>query len=360
MPAPAPVRLEGVTKKFGQDVVAVDRLDLAITPGSLVTLLGPSGCGKTTTLRMIAGLEAVSGGSIMIDDQDVTRLAANHRDVTMVFQSYALFPHMSVFDNVAYGLRIARVSGADLERRVREALDTVGLVGLEKRSPAALSGGQQQRVALARSLVLEPRVLLFDEPLSNLDAKLRRRVRQEIRELQQRLGITSVYVTHDQEEALAISDTIVVMKGGRIQQLGTPHELYTQPANRFVADFIGSANFLPGEYAGTNVSVGPYRFGYEQAFPGGKATVMVRPEAVRLAPGGEGGGPADGGYLPGTIKSVSYLGVTSELLIDTPLGELASSVSGEGRSSFRRGDAVEVTFHPAGVYLLPPGGEAAA
>jgi len=353
MPAPAPVRLEGVTKKFGQDVIAVDTLDLAIVPGSLVTLLGPSGCGKTTTLRMIAGLERVSGGSILIDDQDVTRLAANHRDVTMVFQSYALFPHMSVFDNVAYGLRIAKVSGAELDRRVKEALATVGMVGLEKRSPAALSGGQQQRVALARSLVLEPRVLLFDEPLSNLDAKLRRRVRQEIRELQQRLGITSVYVTHDQEEALAISDTIVVMQGGRIQQLGTPHELYTQPANRFVADFIGSANFLAGEFSGQEVRVGPYRFAYTQQFPTGKATVMVRPEAVRLAPASQGA--AEGSYLPGTVKTVSYLGITSELLLDTPLGELATSVSGEGRSHFGRGDAVEVTFHTAGVYLLPEG-----
>ncbi|HNQ98966.1 MAG TPA: ABC transporter ATP-binding protein [Trueperaceae bacterium] len=367
MPAPAPVRLEGVTKKFGQDVMAVDRLDLEITPGSLVTLLGPSGCGKTTTLRMIAGLEAVSGGSILIDGQDVTRLAANHRDVTMVFQSYALFPHMSVFDNVAYGLRIAKVHGADLERRVADALATVGMVGLEKRSPAALSGGQQQRVALARSLVLEPRVLLFDEPLSNLDAKLRRRVRQEIRDLQQRLGITSVYVTHDQEEALAISDTIVVMQGGRIQQQGSPHELYTQPANRFVADFIGSANFLPGDYDGSSVRVGPYRFAYEQAFPKGKATVMVRPEAVRLATAAEAerqaaasAGGAEPGYLPATVKAVSYLGVVSELLLDTPLGELASSVSGEGRSRFLRGDNVQVTFHTAGVYLLPEGGETGA
>ncbi len=359
MSAPAPVRLEGVTKKFGQDVVAVDSVDLTIEPGSLVTLLGPSGCGKTTTLRMIAGLERVTEGRILIDGQDVTRLAANHRDVTMVFQSYALFPHMSVFDNVAYGLRIARLTGAELDRRVKEALDTVGLVGLEERSPAALSGGQQQRVALARSLVLEPRVLLFDEPLSNLDAKLRRRVRTEIRELQQRLGITSVYVTHDQEEALAISDTIVVMQGGRIRQQGAPHELYTEPADRFVADFIGSANFLAGEYTGESVSVGPYRFGHEQAFPGGKATVMVRPEAVRVAPTAAGA-TANGAYLSGTVKSVSYLGITSELLLDTPVGELSSSVSGEGRSRFSRGDAVEVTFHAAGVYLLPAEGEAAA
>ena len=346
MPAAATVRLEGVTKIFAQDVVAVDYLDLDITPGSLVTLLGPSGCGKTTTLRMIAGLEKVSAGRILIDGEDVTRLAANHRDVTMVFQSYALFPHMSVFDNVAYGLRIAKVTGADLERRVAAALATVGMQGDEKRSPAA------------RSLVLEPRVLLFDEPLSNLDAKLRRRVRQEIRDLQQRLGITSVYVTHDQEEALAISDTIVVMQGGRIQQVGTPHELYTQPRNRFVADFIGSANFLPGEFDGKSVSVGPYRFGLEQQeAAAGPVTVMIRPEAVRLTVADEA--VPDEPHLPATISSASYLGVSTELILDTAFGEVVSSVTGEGRSLFARGDDVQVTFRNAGVYLLPVGEETA-
>jgi len=329
MPAAATVRLEGVTKIFAQDVVAVDYLDLDITPGSLVTLLGPSGCGKTTTLRMVAGLEKVSAGRILIDGEDVTRLAANHRDVTMVFQSYALFPHMSVFDNVAYGLRIAKVTGADLERRVAAALATVGMQGYEKRSPAALSGGQQQRVALARSLVLEPRVLLFDEPLSNLDAKLRRRVRQEIRDLQQ-----------------------------RIQQVGTPHELYTQPRNRFVADFIGSANFLPGEFDGKSVSVGPYRFGLEQQeAAAGPVTVMIRPEAVRLTVADEA--VPDEPHLPATISSASYLGVSTELILDTAFGEVVSSVTGEGRSLFARGDDVQVTFRNAGVYLLPVGEETA-
>ncbi len=300
MPAAATVRLEGVTKIFAQDVVAVDYLDLDITPGSLVTLLGPSGCGKTTTLRMVAGLEKVSAGRILIDGEDVTRLAANHRDVTMVFQSYALFPHMSVFDNVAYGLRIAKVTGADLERRVR----------------------------------------------------------QEIRDLQQRLGITSVYVTHDQEEALAISDTIVVMQGGRIQQVGTPHELYTQPRNRFVADFIGSANFLPGEFDGKSVSVGPYRFALEQQdAAAGPVTVMIRPEAVRLTVADEA--VPDEPHLPATISSASYLGVSTELILDTAFGEVVSSVTGEGRSLFARGDDVQVTFRNAGVYLLPVGEETA-
>ena len=341
----APVRLEGVTKKFAGDVVAVDSLDLEIEPGSLVTLLGPSGCGKTTTLRMIAGLERATGGRILIDDQEVTKLPANLRDVTMVFQSYALFPHMNVFDNVAYGLRVARVSGSELDRKVGEALEMVGMEGLEKRSSAALSGGQQQRVALARALVMQPRVLLFDEPLSNLDAKLRRRVRQDIRDLQQRLGITSVYVTHDQEEALAISDVIVVMQQGQVLQTGEPFELYTRPANRFVADFIGSATFLEGSFDGECISVAEYRFVHSQKVEPGAVTVMVRPEAVRLAPQGSG--------LGATVKSVSYLGIATDVLFDTPAGELAATISGEGRSTLHRGDRVTLDFHPAGVYLLP-------
>jgi iron(III) transport system ATP-binding protein len=356
--APAPVRLEGVTKRFDGDVVAVDALDLRVEPGSLVTLLGPSGCGKTTTLRMIAGLERASGGRILIDEQDVTHLPANLRDVTMVFQSYALFPHMNVFDNVAYGLRVARVSGAELTRRVGEALEMVGMEGLEKRSSAALSGGQQQRVALARALVMQPRVLLFDEPLSNLDAKLRRRVRQDIRDLQQRLGITSVYVTHDQEEALAISDVIVVMHRGRVLQTGSPFELYTRPANRFVADFIGSASFLPGSYDGESVSVGDYRFRHRQAVAAGSVSVMVRPEAVRLAGTEESaaGGQAEPGPnaagLRAVVKGVSYLGLATEVLLDTPAGELSATVTGEGWSELARGSEIRVEFRPAGVYLL--------
>ncbi|HEX7005466.1 MAG TPA: ABC transporter ATP-binding protein [Trueperaceae bacterium] len=341
----APVALEGVTKKFGADVVAVDALDLAIEPGSLVTLLGPSGCGKTTTLRMIAGLERATGGRILIDGSDVTRLPANLRDVTMVFQSYALFPHMNVFDNVAYGLRVAGVSGSELARRVDEALEMVGMQGLERRSSAALSGGQQQRVALARALVMEPRVLLFDEPLSNLDAKLRRRVRQDIRDLQQRLGITSVYVTHDQEEALAISDVIVVMRDGKVQQTGSPHELYTRPANRFVADFIGSATFLPGSFDGECVTLAQHTFRHAQETGPGDVTVMVRPEAVRVS--------VDGPGLPATVKSVSYLGLATDVLFETPVGELAATISGEGRPDLRRGDQVSLEFHPAGIYLLP-------
>ena len=220
----ASVRFDAVSKAFG-DVVAVDSVSLMIEPGKLVTLLGPSGCGKTTTLRLIAGLEMATGGQIFIGDRDVTKLPATDRDVAMVFQSYALFPHMTVAENVAYGLKVSGVKKPEMQARSQDALNLVGLVDLGARMPSELSGGQQQRVAVARALVLEPQVLLFDEPLSNLDAKLRRRVREEIREIQQNLGLTVIYVTHDQEEALAVSDRIVVMNNAVIAQIGTPRTL---------------------------------------------------------------------------------------------------------------------------------------
>lgn len=347
MTTAAPIRIDGVTKRFGRDVVAVDSISLDIRPGSLVTFLGPSGCGKTTTLRMIAGLERVSDGRIFIDGQDVTRLPANLRDVTMVFQSYALFPHMNVYENVAYGLRVAKVGNTDLERRTREALDLVGLGGLGDRQTNALSGGQQQRVALARALVMQPRVLLFDEPLSNLDAKLRRRVRHEIRDLQQRLGITSVYVTHDQEEALAISDDIVVMNQGKVIQRGAPEQLYTGPDDRFVADFIGSASFLPGRYDGRTIELANARFPHQQDIASGPVTVMVRPEAVQLLPEGAAG-------LEATVRTSAYLGPVSEFLFDTAAGELAATVYGEGRSLLAPGQRTTIALRGAGIHLLPP------
>ena len=341
----APVALRGVTKRFG-DVVAVDHVDLDVRPGTLLTLLGPSGCGKTTTLRMIAGLERASEGRILIDDEDVTRLPANLRDVTMVFQSYALFPHMNVYENVAYGLQVAHRPKDEIGRRTEEALEMVGLKGLGDRATNALSGGQQQRVALARALVMEPKVLLFDEPLSNLDAKLRKRVRREIRELQQELGITSIYVTHDQEEALSISDEIVVMLEGAIEQRGTPFDLYTAPATPFVADFIGSASFLPGRYEDGHVVVGPYRFPHEQDdVAHGPVTVMVRPEAVER-------GQDEG--LPATVRAADYLGAVTDCTFDTPVGVMSATIPGEGRLALREGDDVFLTFKPAGVHLLPP------
>ena len=227
-------------------MVAVNEVSFEIEAGNLVTLLGPSGCGKTTTLRMIAGLELPTSGRIFIGAQDVTSLPATARDVAMVFQSYALFPHMTVIENVAYGLTVSGVRRAEAHGRAEQALALVGLAGFGARLPSELSGGQQQRVAVARAVVLEPQVLLFDEPLSNLDAKLRRHVREEIRDLQQQLGITAVYVTHDQAEALAISDRVIVMSNAAIAQEGSPRELYEEPADRFVADFIGDANIVAG------------------------------------------------------------------------------------------------------------------
>ncbi|MBO8141716.1 MAG: ABC transporter ATP-binding protein, partial [Firmicutes bacterium] len=245
------VVIDHVTKVFespddpSRRVVAVNNVSLDIKEGEMVTFLGPSGCGKTTTLRMVAGFELPTEGRISIGGQDVTFLPPNKRDTAMVFQSYAIFPHLSVKENVAFGLRLKRLSEQEIETRVKRMLEMVGLGGMASRSPEQLSGGQQQRVALARAIVNEPSVLLFDEPLSNLDAKLREQMRHEIRALQQRLGITSIYVTHDQSEAMTLSDRIVVMRDGRIEQVGTPIEIYTRPANRFVASFIGTANLIP-------------------------------------------------------------------------------------------------------------------
>jgi iron(III) transport system ATP-binding protein len=344
---PASVELKGLVKRFGRDVVAVDHVDLHVDRGELITLLGPSGCGKTTALRMIAGLEKPTAGQVLIDTDDVTRLPAYLRDITMVFQSYALFPHMNVFENVAYGLKVARRPKDEIATRVAEALAMVGLDGLADRATSALSGGQQQRVALARALAIRPRVLLFDEPLSNLDAKLRKRVREDIRELQQRLGITSVYVTHDQEEALAISDRVVVMRAGQIEQIGSPLELYTRPATRFVADFIGSANFLPGRYDGATVDLLGYRVPHVQDVAAGDVTVMVRPEAVEFARDDEVG-------LDATFLSAAYLGAVTEFVFDVAGTEVFATMSGGGMSDARKGDRVRLRLKPAGVSLLPP------
>ncbi len=343
---PATVELRGLVKRFGKDVYAVNDVDLYIERGELLTLLGPSGCGKTTALRLIAGLEQPTVGQILLDDEDVARLPAYLRDITMVFQSYALFPHMNVFENVAYGLRVARRPKEEIGARVDEALAMVGLEGLAHRTPSQLSGGQQQRVALARALVIRPRVLLFDEPLSNLDAKLRKRVRDDIRELQQRLGITSVYVTHDQEEALAISDRVVVMREGVIEQTGSPHELYTRPASRFVADFIGSANFLPGRYDGQQIDLLGYRWAHEQDIAAGPVTVMVRPEAVEFARDDE---PA----LEATLVSSAYLGAATEYVFDVAGTELFATLSGGGMSAAEKGDRVRLRLKPTAVSLLP-------
>ncbi len=319
----ASVEFHAVTKLYGA-VRAVDDLTFTIEPGTLVTLLGPSGCGKTTTLRLIAGLEIATQGRIAIGGRDVTRLSASERDVSMVFQSYALFPHMSVFENVAYGPTVLGLPKAKIHELVHEKLALVGLAGLERRSPAELSGGQQQRVAIARAIVLEPQVLLFDEPLSNLDAKLRRRVREEIRDLQRKLNLTVAYVTHDQEEALAVSDRIVLLDNGRIAQVGAPMELYEQPANLFVAGFIGDANLLDAELVAVDgerasVRLGPFTFGlpHRGSASGGTVKLAIRPEAILLH-----AVSPDGPALAGRIVKTAYVGSHFEYRVETTLGEL--------------------------------------
>ena len=320
----APVELQRVRKQYG-NVAAVEEVSITIDAGTLVTLLGPSGCGKTTTLRMIAGLEMPSSGRILIGGKDVTLLPPNERDVSMVFQSYALFPHMTVLENVSYGLVDSGTTKAERLARAREGLRLVGLEGYDERLPSELSGGQQQRVACARALVLEPQVLLFDEPLSNLDAKLRRRMREEIRDLQQQLLLTSVYVTHDQEEALAVSDRIIVMNKGRIAQEGTPTDLYERPADSFVADFIGGANLIPCEIVRREDQCTVVRFGdteLQVASPpikGDAGHLVVRSAAVALTPpDGVNGHSA----LSATVRKATYLGSHWEYTLETAVGAL--------------------------------------
>jgi iron(III) transport system ATP-binding protein len=323
---------EQVTKSFGT-VRAVDEVSLAFPRGALVTLLGPSGCGKTTTLRLIAGLELPNAGSIMIEGRDVTRLAAAERRIAMVFQSYALFPHMNVLENVAYGLVVQGARKASAEADALAMLKTLGLEGLGQRLPSELSGGQQQRVAVARALVLRPQVLLFDEPLSNLDARLRRQVREDIRDLQKRLGLTVVYVTHDQQEALAVSDLVCVMRAGKIAQMGTPRELYDEPADAFIADFMGEANVLQGEVLGPGrISLAGVSLSSSfRAHSVGPALLAVRPEAVTLAAQGDG--------LPGQIRRAAFLGQTHEYEVATPAGQIFV-IAPAGAAVFAIGDVV--------------------
>jgi iron(III) transport system ATP-binding protein len=354
------VVLAGIAKRFGP-IVAAEAIDLCLEPGELVTLLGPSGCGKTTTLRIVAGLEVPTAGRVLIDEDDVTEQPPHARDVSMVFQSYALFPHLTVFENVAYGLRITRRPPAEVRQAVGEALELTGLLGLERRAPAALSGGQQQRVAVARALALRPKVLLFDEPLSNLDAKLRKRMRGEIRALQQRLGITALYVTHDQTEALAISDRIAVMHQGRIHQVGRATDVYTRPATRFVADFIGEANFLPAQVVsadagGARVAVGPLTVTVAggTASPG-PVTLVVRPETIAISPLGPTGPAPDG--LSGAIERAAYLGTSGEYTVTTPLGPIAVIDGVMADGLLAPGTSVSLRFAPRGLALLPAGGD---
>lgn len=355
------LELKNITKTFPQrdkkgDVRAVDDVSLMIDRGEFVTLLGPSGCGKTTTLRLIAGFETPTEGTIILDDKDITHQAPNKRDMAMVFQSYALFPHMSVYDNIAYGLQIRKLSRDAIKQGVNAVLDQVGLTGLAQRRPNELSGGQQQRVALARSLVMEPRVLLFDEPLSNLDAKLRVQMRAEIHALQRRLNITSVYVTHDQVEAMALSDRIVVMNSGKIEQMGTPPEIYRTPRTRFVADFIGRANFVPTEAEAVNGdTVQVTLLGHTVERPmtetpsvGDELIAVVRPEGLTLRddPDLMQVEVLQAMYLGSEIEYVvSYNGQSLIVLETDPLYE----------SVFSTGQQVGIAYTPETIHLLPYG-----
>lgn len=296
--------LKNVTKAFGKSVV-IDNLDLTIKRGTMVTLLGPSGCGKTTILRLVAGLENPTSGQIFIDGEDVTKSSIQNRDICIVFQSYALFPHMSIGDNVGYGLRMQNVSKEERKQRVKEALELVDLAGFEDRYVDQISGGQQQRVALARALVLKPKVLLFDEPLSNLDANLRRAMREKIRELQQSLGITSLYVTHDQTEAFAVSDEVIVMNKGKIMQKAPAKDLYQRPNSLFLANFMGESSIFPAKLQGNTVNIHGYELSLNNAaqfnLPDGDCLAGVRPEAVYLHETGTEAQRC-------TIKSAVYMG----------------------------------------------------
>ncbi|MBI3455647.1 MAG: ABC transporter ATP-binding protein [Candidatus Rokubacteria bacterium] len=357
MAAPVHVRLIDVVKRFGA-TVAVAGVTLDIRRGSLTTILGPSGCGKTTLLRLIAGFLEPDAGEILIDGLPQRDLPPYRRKTSTVFQEYALFPHMTVFDNVAYGLRLRRLPRAAVAEKVRQMLGLMRLDGLETRFPRELSGGQQQRVALARSLIVEPEVLLMDEPLSNLDAKLRISVRAEIRELQERLGITTVYVTHDQEEALAISDTIAVMQRGTVRQVGTPREIYEQPSDPWVAGFVGQVNLLratveaaPG--AGRlQLRIGALELPLPAEAvvePGRDVLVVLRPEAIRIAPVGE---PRDG--LTGQVLSATYLGTTVRYQVELGPERLTVDDPDPGAKPLLRGPVV-LSFDPARLRLWPAG-----
>ncbi|MBR1419199.1 MAG: ABC transporter ATP-binding protein [Synergistaceae bacterium] len=352
------VTLENIVKIFkdpqsGQDVKAVDNVSFRLEPGELVTLLGPSGCGKTTVLRMLSGFEQPTSGRIMIGDNDVTFTPPNKRDTAMVFQSYGLFPHMNVFDNVAYGLRLRKMPESDIALKVSKFLDMVGLGQMAKRPPSRLSGGQQQRVALARSLIVEPSVLLLDEPLSNLDALLREQMRVEIRRLQMSLGITAVYVTHDRIEAMSLSDKIIVMKGGHIAQIGTPSDIYRDPANTFVAGFVGKVAFFPcvvkniaqaSQGSGCEVEVKGRIFRAprwaKDLKPDDKALVMARPESLSI-------GEAGTGVEDGIVTTNIYLGNSVESWVHTDLGDVLVQIDNpDEKKIFAEGESVSLSFNP--------------
>lgn len=356
------VSVRGLGKRYGS-VRAVNEITLDVRPGEFLSLLGPSGSGKTTLMMMIAGFEMPSAGKIWIGDRDVTYVAPNRRDVGMVFQRYALFPHMSVADNIAFPLRMRKIAKDEKARRVAEALAMVQLEGYGKRLPSELSGGQQQRVAVARALVFEPPVLLMDEPLGALDKKLREQMQIEIKRLQQRLGVTVIYVTHDQEEALTMSDRIAVMRDGSLEQIGSPSELYDSPATSFVADFVGKTNFLEGECrncngAGLEISLGESGFIHVAqnalATPpksGDRLRLAVRPEQIRMQSLGETDGPA----LDGVVEAVIFVGSFRTFLVRLNGGELVHVQVHMDRDAWHpgEGDRVMLAVPSQAVHLFP-------
>ena len=356
------LKLERLTKEFGngkEKVVAVRELSLTINPGEFVTLLGPSGCGKTTALRMIAGFETPTSGEVLLDGEDLVSMTPDKRPMGMVFQSYALFPHMTVFDNVAYGLRIKKMSAAEIKAAVAEVLESMSLAHLANRAPNQLSGGQQQRVALARAMVVRPKVLLFDEPLSNLDAKLRAQMRIEIRGIQRRLGITSIFVTHDQDEAMSLSDRIVVMRNAVVEQVGTPDEVYRRPSSVFVADFIGRSNFLKVEDAkksgsgmasvvvnGKELEVAAQA----KALASNQPTLLVRPESISVSASKS----AKPGKGEGVVSNVVFYGNHVEYTLDTDQGVILAVVSDPVYEEIVQvGEVAKYSFSESRAWLLP-------
>lgn len=361
--SPPHIRLVNITKQFGKNAPAVDDVSLAAPRGSFTTLLGPSGCGKTTTLRMIAGFYEPDAGDILIGDRRVNEVPAHRRGTAMVFQDYALFPHMSVVDNVGYGLKLAGVKGGERQERVAETLRFLGLTGLERRSPNQLSGGQQQRVALARALVMNPEVLLLDEPLSNLDAKLRVSIRDELMSIQRQLGITTIYVTHDQDEALAMSDWVAVMNAGKVVQWGPPQDIYYRPRTPFMADFVGTVNLVKGRLLAVDgddaqVQVGDQtivaRGAWSNLASGQEVTLSIRPESLRVvrAPGDHG---HDGAAFAGAVTRHTFLGRLMRYAVQAGDQEWLVDQPDPGAGAPLEG-SVLVQVNAARVHIIPGDG----
>jgi spermidine/putrescine transport system ATP-binding protein len=356
-PASPEIELVGLEKHF-REVRAVDGVSLSVVGGEFLSLLGPSGCGKTTTLRMIGGFELPTGGRILLRGRDVTMDPPDKRPVNMVFQNYALFPHLNVGDNIAFGLRRRNVEGSEVRRRVAEALDLVHLVGYERRKPNQLSGGQQQRVALARALVNRPHVLLLDEPLGALDLKLRKQLQVELKRVQVEVGITFVYVTHDQEEALTMSDRIAVMNHGRVEQLGTPEELYERPRTRFVADFIGTTNLLAGSVESTDGALARIRLDSGETCVvargslavGEPVELSIRPESVGLS--ASAATTATGSDIAATIEQVAYLGGNVQYIVRTAGGLAITAIAAKTGERLPVGGAVDVHWSPTEALVL--------